>query len=98
MKEALLMNSSMYGKIEKAIRYQQEPGRIHFQDAQIEFKGNHDNYTVSLHGSHWKCSCHSFDSLGTCSHVMAIQRILDQMLDADARTQYSELLEPAGVN
>lgn len=89
------MNSSLYGKIEKAIRYQQEPSRIHFQNAQVEFKGNHDNYVVSLKDSHWNCSCHTFESFGMCSHVMALQRILDQMLDPHARTQYSELLDPA---
>ena len=87
------MNSSLYGKIEKAIRYEQEPGRIHFQKAQVEFRGTHDNYIVTLDGSNWHCTCHTFATgFETCSHVMAIQRVLHDMLDEDSRTQHQELI------
>ncbi len=87
------MNSSLYGKIEKAIRYQNEPGRIHFQDCQVEFRGNHDNYTVTLKDSNWRCTCHTYATgFETCSHIMALQRILHDMLDVDSRSQHSELV------
>ena len=94
------MNSSLYGKIEKAIRYEQEPERIHFQKAQVEFRGNHDNYTVTLNDSTWQCTCHTFATgFETCSHIMAIQRILHDMLDEEARSQHQELIsaEPASA-
>ena len=87
------MNSSLYGKIEKAKRYQEEPGRIHFQTAQVEFRGNHDNYVVSLKDSTWTCNCHTFATgFETCSHVMALQRILHDMLDEESRSQHVELV------
>lgn len=92
------MNSSLYGKIEKAKRYQQEPGRIHFLNAKVEFRGNHDNYVVSLDGGHWSCSCHTFSTgIDTCSHIMALQRILHEMLDEEARSHHVELLSPLGA-
>ncbi len=93
------MNSSLYGKIEKAIRYQQEPGRIHFQNAQVEFRGTHDNYVVSLNNSDWHCTCHTFATgFETCSHIMALQRLLHDMLDVEARSTHPELIEPAPVS
>lgn len=92
------MNSSLYGKIEKAKRYQEEPGRIHFQTAQVEFRGNHDNYTVTLKDSDWHCTCHTFATgFETCSHVMAMQRILHDMLDEDSRSQHVELVSDKQV-
>lgn len=87
------MHSSLIGKIEKAIRYEQEPNRIHFQTAQVEFRGEHDNYVVKLEGSNWVCSCHTFSIGLECSHIMALQRILNPMLDEEARTQHSELVD-----
>jgi hypothetical protein len=94
------MNSSLIGKIEKAKRYEQEPERIHFQNAQVEFRGTHDNYVVTLSDSDWKCTCHTFATgFETCSHIMALQRVLHTMLDEEARSQHYELvgdhLEPS---
>ncbi len=87
------MNSSLIGKIEKAKRYEQEPERIHFQKAQVEFRGTHDNYVVTLDNSNWNCTCHTFATgFETCSHIMALQRILHRMLDEEARSQHSELV------
>jgi predicted nucleic acid-binding Zn finger protein len=74
----------MIGKIEKAHRYASEPERIRFDDLQATFHGGHDDYVVKLHGGEWSCSCHTFESHvvgSTCSHIMAMQRILGAMLD-----------------
>lgn len=89
------MNSTMIGKIEKAHRYAQEPERIQFQNFKAHFRGGHDAYEVSFDGQHWFCSCHTFGShtLGTCSHIMAMQQILEPMLSTDAR--YASELQPA---
>ncbi len=87
------MHSSLIGKIEKAIRYQQEPGRIHFQNVQVEFRGEHDNYLVTLDNGTWHCNCHTFQiGLEDCSHIMALQRILDPMLDEKARSAHESLI------
>lgn len=89
------MNSAMIGKIEKAHRYAEEPERIQFQTFKASFQGGHDGYEVSLDGEHWTCSCHTFEShtVGTCSHIMAMQQILEPMLSSDAR--YATELQPA---
>lgn len=81
------MNSSMISKIEKAHRYAQEPDRIKFQELKATFHGGHDDYTVTMNEGHWSCTCHTFEShaIGTCSHIMALQEILQKMLTSDAR-------------
>jgi hypothetical protein len=88
------MNSSMISKIEKAHRYAQEPDRIKIQELKATFQGGHDTYTVTLADDHWSCTCHTFEThaIGTCSHLMAMQEILERMLTSDAR--YA--LEPVG--
>lgn len=89
------MNSAMIGKIEKAHRYAQEPDRVQFQSFEATFRGGHDDYHVEFDGQHWACSCHTFEShtVGTCSHIMAMQQILAPMLSPEAR--YASELQPA---
>jgi hypothetical protein len=74
------MNSSLIGKIEKARRYAQEPRRAKFQSMHVTFEGGHDTYDVRLDDRRWTCTCHTFESLGTCSHIMAMERILVEMI------------------
>ena len=78
------MRSSLIGKIEKAARYAQEPDRVTFQDFTASFRGEHDNYTLSYKGERWCCSCHFFAGWGTCSHVMALQRLMATQLPQEA--------------
>lgn len=84
------MNSSMISKIEKAHRYAQEPDRISISAFKGRFHGGHDDYDVTLENEDWSCSCHSFESLGTCSHIMAVQEILGTMLSGDRRYGHVE--------
>ena len=81
------MNSSMIGKIEKAHRYAREPERVQIRGIEATFRGGHDEYEVRLVDGEWNCSCHTFSShvIGTCSHVMAMQQMLDAMLPENAR-------------
>ena len=83
------MYSSMIGKIEKAKRYAAEPERIKFNALEATFRGGHDEYTITLQGGEWRCSCHFFASQdqGTCSHVMAMQRLLAPMLPEPIRSE-----------
>lgn len=81
------MNSSMIGKIEKAHRYAREPERVQFATFEATFQGGHDTYRVSFENDHWSCTCHTYSSrtVGTCSHIMAMQQILGPMLSEEAR-------------
>lgn len=78
------MQSSIIGKIEKAKRYAQEPHRITFAEFSASFRGEHDSYDLSYRQGQWHCSCHFFSGWGTCSHTMALQRILGEMLPKEA--------------
>ncbi len=82
------MNSSMIGKIEKAQRYTHEPERVNIHTLHAEFKGEHDVYHLSLENNHWRCSCGFYSGYGTCSHVMAVQRILSPMLTLESRSEH----------
>ncbi|HVX30234.1 MAG TPA: SWIM zinc finger family protein [Nitrolancea sp.] len=67
----------MIGKIEKARRYAEEPERALIQQLTVKFQGEHDTYHVSFNDGEWTCDCHSFSALhGTCSHIMAMERLL----------------------
>jgi SWIM zinc finger len=81
------MNSSIIGKIEKAQRYEHEPERVDIHNLEVDFKGAHSVYQVSLKGNHWSCSCSFYSLYGTCSHVMALQRILSPMLSVESRSE-----------
>ena len=80
------MQSSLIGKIEKAKRYAQETERVTFSELSVKFRGEHDNYQTSYKEGKWYCSCHFFSSWGICSHTMALQRILSNMLPKEALT------------
>ena len=78
------MQSSLIGKIEKSRRYAQETDRITFSNLSANFRGEHDDYTISLKDGKWHCSCHFFSTWGLCSHTMALERILGNMLPKEA--------------
>ncbi len=86
------MQSSLIGKIEKAKRYAQETERITFSELSVKFQGEHDNYTISYEEGKWHCSCHFFSNWGLCSHTMALQKILGDMLPKEALTMESNIV------
>ncbi len=74
------MDSSIIGKIEKAKQYAEEKDRVNITSFAATFKGNHDQYDVRFEDGAWRCECNFFASREVCSHTMALQRILDQMI------------------
>ena len=80
------MQSSLIGKIEKAKLYAQEKDRVTFSEFSVKFRGENDSYDVSYRDDKWHCTCNFFSNLGTCSHTMALERILDTMLPETALT------------
>jgi hypothetical protein len=79
------MHSSLIGKVEKANRYARELDRISFQQLAVTFSGDNDTHTVRLDGEAWQCTCHFFESWGSCVHVLALQKILGVMLPEPAQ-------------
>lgn len=83
------MQSSLIGKIEKAKRYAEEKDRITFRELAVRFRGENSDYDTSYRDGKWHCTCSFFSSWGMCSHTMAMERILVEMLPPEAiSTQY----------
>lgn len=75
------MDYGMIGKMEKAKRYAEERERIEFKQFKVIFTGNHSDHTVTYNEGDWGCSCDFFHSRGRCSHTMALETVLNQMVD-----------------
>ena len=84
------MQSSLIGKIEKAKRYAQELERITFTEFSVQFRGENDIHITGYRDGKWHCSCHFFASWGICSHTMALERILVNMLPQEALSTHFE--------
>ena len=57
---------------------------MRFSELSASFQGEHDKYRVSYNGSEWECSCNFFPTWKTCSHVMALQKLIGSMLPREA--------------
>lgn len=80
------MQSSLIGKIEKAKRYAQETDRITFSDFSVKFRGEHDSYVTGLKDGKWNCTCSFFSTWKVCSHTMAMERVLGDMLPKEVQS------------
>lgn len=78
------MDYGMIGKIEKAKLYAQEPERFHFEQFELNFRGDNNDHHVAFSQGAWKCDCDYFHLRGLCCHTMALERILDRMLPEKA--------------
>ena len=78
------MDYGMIGKIEKAKRYAQERGRIHFKDFTVAIDGENNAHHVQFTDGTWDCDCEFFRSRGVCSHTMAMEEVLKDMLPVRA--------------
>ena len=79
------MHSSIIGKIDKARKYAEEKDRVNITSLKATFQGNHDTYAVGFESGSWHCECRSFLTREMCSHTMALQRMLDEMLASSGR-------------
>lgn len=87
------MHSSLIGKIEKAKRYAQERDRVTLFQFTVTFRGDNDTYETGYADGQWRCSCSFFSRWGLCSHTMALQEIMADMLPKEALA--SQLPAPA---
>lgn len=79
------MRSSLIGKIEKARIYAQEPERICVASFSCRVRGDHGSHTVTLAEGRLRCDCYFFADHDTCSHTMAMQRIMHDLLPEELR-------------
>ncbi|MGB4596123.1 MAG: SWIM zinc finger family protein [Anaerolineaceae bacterium] len=76
-----MMDSGMIGKIEKAKRYATEPQRFTFTQFEASVKGENSDHVVRYDSGKWNCTCSYFQNHGLCSHTMAFEIILGNMVE-----------------
>ncbi|MQG80694.1 MAG: hypothetical protein FI692_02815 [SAR202 cluster bacterium] len=76
------MTSDAIGRVQKALQYSSEPERVSVKTFSATFEGNHSIHEVIYNHEHWTCNCRAYSSQKVCSHTMAVQAILDQILRA----------------
>jgi hypothetical protein len=87
-----MMQSSLIGKIEKAKRYAQEKDRVTFYELAVKFRGENSDYHTGYKDGKWHCTCSFFSKWALCSHTMAMEKILADMLPQEAlTTQYEDI-------
>jgi hypothetical protein len=74
------MGSATISKIEKAIHYAQERDRFEFQEFTVKVRGTHSVHTVEYRSEVWRCDCEHFVAHGDCSHTIACEKVLGEML------------------
>jgi hypothetical protein len=74
------MHSSLIGKVEKANRYARELDRVSIDQLSLTFRGDNDTHHVTLNAGQWRCTCHYFDSWGSCVHLLTIHKMLGVMV------------------
>jgi hypothetical protein len=74
------MDSALMRKIEKAKRYAEERNRIRFESLKVTFDGDNNPHTVHFQNGSWQCDCDFFQSRASCSHTMALEMILEEMI------------------
>ncbi len=74
------MQESLVRKIEKAKKYAEDPSRVKIRRLEVGFRGDHGVHNIRYDGGKWSCDCNFFSSWGTCSHIMALERLLGEML------------------
>lgn len=81
------MDYGMIGKIEKAKRYAEERDRVRFVSFCVSLRGENSTHMVTYENNQWECDCSFFRSRGVCSHTMAMERILADMIPESANTE-----------
>ncbi len=74
------MDSGMIGKIEKAKRYAQERKRFHFETFTVSIDGENNSQRVHFEDHQWTCDCDFFRTHAVCTHTMALEEVLKDMI------------------
>jgi len=74
------MDNGMIRKYEKAKMYAEQRERMHVRGLTVEFDGANNPHTVEYSDGAWSCDCEFFVGRDRCSHTMALEIVLDQML------------------
>lgn len=77
LKDINMEDKEMIRKIRKANKYCNETERFKITNFTVEIKSEHDTRTINYNNeSGCSCTCDFYKERGTCSHIMAIEKIL----------------------
>ncbi len=76
------MDYGMIGKREKARRYAERPDRFHFNKFDLTFHGDNNSHQIQFADGKFQCDCEFFLTHQRCSHTMALEIILKDMIPA----------------
>jgi hypothetical protein len=80
------MDNGMIRKFAKAKQYAQERDRIKFTSFTVELDGKNNPHIVTYNQGEWQCDCDYFIGRGRCSHTMALEQVLEDMLPEEEIT------------
>lgn len=94
------MDSSIVRKIAKAKDYAEQSNRIKILQCKIEFHGENSNHQIEFDHGIWLCDCNYFSSNQICSHSMALEismkdLLASQMEPSDLISEVEEILRRA---
>ena len=59
---------------------------IEFTQFSVTFRGENNDHEITFDNGKWNCECSFFASHDVCSHTMALERILDGMIQSQETT------------
>jgi len=74
------MDTSLVRKMEKAKDYAAQEGRVTLMNCEATFRGDNSDHKISYESGEWSCTCYYFTSRWECSHTMAMQMMLSDMV------------------
>lgn len=75
------MDYGMIGKIEKAKRYAEDRKRFRFNQFDVTFHGDNNEHHVTFDNGKFHCDCEFFLTHSRCGHSMALEILLEQMIE-----------------
>ena len=74
------MDSGLIGKLDKAKRYAEDRHRFLFNQFDLTFHGANNEHHVTYNGGVFNCDCEFFLTHKRCSHSMALEILLKDMI------------------
>lgn len=71
-------------KAEKAKDYALQRERVSFVSCAALFRGDNGDHAISYDAGKWSCDCDYLIGRDTCAHIMALQMMLAEMVEAGA--------------
>lgn len=69
-------------KAEKAKDYALQKERVSFVNCTARFHGDNGDHTISYDAGRWDCDCDYLIGRDICAHIMALQMMLADMVEA----------------